>query len=47
MRALLDRWARGEASDDDLREAERRILAREQLDDLLAADAPARKPRAA
>jgi hypothetical protein len=45
--ALLDRWAAGEASDEDLREAERRVLAGEPLDDLLAPAAPPGAPRAA
>jgi hypothetical protein len=33
---LLAAWARGGASSEDLREAERRILSGEPLDDLLA-----------
>lgn len=32
-RELLDRWAAGDATDDDLRDAERRILAGEPLED--------------
>jgi hypothetical protein len=44
---LLDAWARGEVSDEDLREAERRILAGEPLDDLLAPAASPGAPRAA
>lgn len=44
---VLEAWARGEASDEHLRETERRILAGEPLDDLLTPAAPAGAPRAA
>jgi len=44
---LLQRWAAGKLSDEDLREAERRVLAREPLDDLLGPAAPAGATRAA
>jgi Antitoxin VbhA len=36
VRALADLWVRGTASDADLREGERRLLAGESLEDLLA-----------
>jgi hypothetical protein len=32
-RELLERWAAGDATDDDLRDAERRVLAGEPLED--------------
>jgi len=44
---LLAAWARGGASDEDLREAERRILSGEPLDDLLTRVARSGAPRAA
>jgi hypothetical protein len=44
---LLTAWARGEASEADLREAERRIVAGEPLDDLLVPAASPAPPRAA
>lgn len=47
VNALLAAWARGEVSDEDLSEAERRILAGEPLDGLVARVAPASAPRAA
>jgi hypothetical protein len=47
MRELLDRWARGEVSEATLREAERRVLARQPLDDLIAAPSSTGTPRAA
>lgn len=43
---LLEAWARG-ASEEDIREAERRILNEEPLDDLLARVTHADAPRAA
>lgn len=46
MLDLLYLWSRGEASDEDLHEAERRILAGEPLDGLLALAAPVGAPRA-
>ncbi len=45
VEAFLARWARGEATMDDLREARRRVVAGEPLDDLMcgeSADGPAR-----
>jgi hypothetical protein len=39
VRELADLWVRGEASDADLREAERRLLADEPLEGLLASAA--------
>lgn len=45
--ALAEAWVCGEASDDDLREAERRILAAEPIDDLPAPPAAADAPQAA
>ena len=36
VRELADLWAQGKASDADLREAERRLLAGEALEDMLA-----------
>jgi hypothetical protein len=44
---LLEAWARGDASDATLLEAERRILAGERLEGLLVPGAPAGAPRAA
>lgn len=37
VRELADLWVRGDATDADLREAERRLLAREPLEGLIAA----------
>jgi hypothetical protein len=37
---LADLWVRGDASDADLHEAERRLLAGESLEDLLTSAAP-------
>jgi len=39
VRELADLWVRGDASDADLREAERCLLAGESLEDLLTAAA--------
>jgi hypothetical protein len=44
---LLNAWARGRASEEDLREAERRILSGRSLADLPALAAPAGPLRAA
>jgi len=41
VRELGDCWVRGDASDADLREAERRLLAGESIDSLLAPAATA------
>jgi hypothetical protein len=41
VRELADLWVRGDASDADLREAERRLLAGESLESLLASAAAA------
>jgi hypothetical protein len=41
VRELADLWVRGNASDADLREAERRLLAGESLEGLLTAAATA------
>jgi hypothetical protein len=39
VRELADLWIQGDATDDDLREAERRLLAGEPLEGLIAAAA--------
>jgi hypothetical protein len=41
VRELADLWVRGDASDADLREAERRLLTGESLEDLLVSAAAA------
>lgn len=45
VRELGDCWVRGDASDADLREAERRLLAGESLDSLLVSAATASASR--
>jgi len=45
VRELADLWIRGDATDVDLREAERRLLAGEPLESLLIVAATNRAPR--
>lgn len=45
VRELADLWVRGNASDADLREAERRLLAGEPLESLLTSAATNDAPR--